>query len=42
MHHDCLSAILAELKELQDCPSIVELNLGGMKKRLKIICRSLL
>jgi hypothetical protein len=35
MCHDCLSAILADLEELQvhPPPPIVELNLGGMKKK---------
>ena len=37
MHHDCLSAILADLQELQENPPVVELNLGGMKKKVKII-----
>jgi hypothetical protein len=37
MYHDCLSAILADLEELQADPPIVELNLGGMTKRVKII-----
>ena len=37
MYHDCLSAILTDLEELQANPPIVELNLGGMKKRVKII-----
>jgi hypothetical protein len=40
MYHDCLSAILADLEELQDNPPIVELNLGGMKKRVKIILQA--
>jgi hypothetical protein len=34
MHHDCLLAIL---EELQASPPIVELNLGGMKKRVNMI-----
>jgi hypothetical protein len=32
MYHDCLSAILADLLELQANPPVVELNLGGVKK----------
>jgi hypothetical protein len=37
MYHDCLSVLLADLEELQANPPIVKLNLGGMKKRVKII-----
>ncbi len=37
MHHDCFSALLADLEELQENPPIAELNLGGMKKQVKII-----
>ena len=37
MYHDCLAVILTELEGLQADPPIVELNLGGMKKRVKLI-----
>ncbi len=37
MYHECLSAILVDLEELQANPPIVELNLGGMKKRVRLI-----
>jgi hypothetical protein len=37
MYHECLSAILVDLEELQANPPFVELNLGGMKKRVRLI-----
>ena len=37
MYHDILAEILAELPDLQANPPIVELNLGGMKKRVRLI-----
>jgi hypothetical protein len=37
MYHDCLSAILADLVELQANPPVVELNLGGVKKQVMLI-----
>jgi hypothetical protein len=37
MYHKCLSAILVDLEDLQANPPFVELNLGGMKKRVRLI-----
>jgi hypothetical protein len=37
IYHDCLSALLADLVDLQSSPPIVVLNLGGIKKRVKLI-----
>jgi hypothetical protein len=37
MYHDCLSKILVDLEELQATPPVVELKLGGVKKRVKLI-----
>jgi hypothetical protein len=37
MYHDFLAAILSDVKELQANPPTIELNLGGMKKRVKLI-----
>ena len=37
MYHDCLSAILVDLEELQANPPTVLLNLGGVRKRVKLI-----
>jgi hypothetical protein len=36
-YHDCLSAILVDLERLQQNPPVVLLNLGGVKKRVKLI-----
>ena len=37
IYHDCIEALLADLVELQANLPILDLNLGGIKKRVKLI-----